>query len=135
MSVESHNRGCKCRKSNCQKKYCECVKGGVFCTSKCSCQGCQNCTPTTGLFRPPKSGTGLRVEDVGSSPRPKLARRLNFENIGDGPLFGSKTAIDLGVSASEMKTKFSFLSSSPGPLGPTTPSYERPPVPIFREQA
>lgn len=35
-------RGCNCRNSNCQKKYCECYQHGVECSSKCKCQNCQN---------------------------------------------------------------------------------------------
>ena len=33
---------CKCKNSNCLKKYCDCLQNGRFCTSKCKCVNCFN---------------------------------------------------------------------------------------------
>lgn len=33
---------CKCKNSNCQKKYCECFQNRRSCTSKCRCTNCLN---------------------------------------------------------------------------------------------
>ncbi|KAK1287722.1 Protein tesmin/TSO1-like CXC 2 [Acorus calamus] len=41
-TMARHRRGCNCRKSSCQNKYCECFGGGVGCSPCCRCFGCKN---------------------------------------------------------------------------------------------
>jgi len=41
-SEKRHFKGCNCKKSNCQKKYCECYQQGVMCSDLCKCDGCKN---------------------------------------------------------------------------------------------
>ncbi|CAA0821351.1 Protein tesmin/TSO1-like CXC 2 [Striga hermonthica] len=42
-SSARHKRGCKCKKSMCLKKYCECYQQAkVGCSDGCRCEGCQN---------------------------------------------------------------------------------------------
>ena len=48
-----HRRGCKCQRSSCLKRYCECFEAGVACGQHCKCVGCAN---PHGAAPPPKKG-------------------------------------------------------------------------------
>lgn len=39
----AHRKGCRCKRSKCLKKYCECYQAGIPCNEMCQCVGCANC--------------------------------------------------------------------------------------------
>lgn len=43
-SHDKTKRGCNCKKSQCQKKYCECYEAGIKCEEYCKCEDCKNTT-------------------------------------------------------------------------------------------
>ncbi|KAG2486536.1 hypothetical protein HYH03_014837 [Edaphochlamys debaryana] len=50
----AHKKGCRCRRSRCVKKYCECFDARVFCSGSCRCESCLN-MPAGGAAPPPSS--------------------------------------------------------------------------------
>ncbi|PNH10932.1 Protein tesmin/TSO1-like CXC 2 [Tetrabaena socialis] len=47
----AHKKGCRCRRSRCIKKYCECYDAQVFCNAACRCEACRN-MPEGGIAAP-----------------------------------------------------------------------------------
>ena len=42
VHVKTYANGCRCKRSQCQKKYCECFLRSQPCGDKCSCEDCKN---------------------------------------------------------------------------------------------
>jgi len=62
-------QGCKCRRSFCLKKYCECFNHGMKCNGECRCVNCRNqANPGT----PGPGSAGPYVQAQKPSPTPRL---------------------------------------------------------------
>ena len=61
---------CKCRNSNCSKKYCDCFQNGRSCTSKCKCINCMN-----------KKINGNRNKNNGGEKKIKRIRGMKKDKI------------------------------------------------------
>jgi hypothetical protein len=48
-SLLSHSTGCRCKKTACLKKYCECFQAGIHCGNNCKCMDCGNFEGSTDL--------------------------------------------------------------------------------------
>ena len=59
IGVVSHKTGCKCRRSACLKKYCECFHAEVKCSASCRCVGCKNMP--TGSGKPESSSANASM--------------------------------------------------------------------------
>ena len=60
----NHSMGCRCKKSECLKKYCECFQAGVFCAGKCKCKICANYAGSQKLIDKRRKMKDVRGADI-----------------------------------------------------------------------
>ena len=70
---------CKCKNSNCQKKYCECFHNKRTCTSKCRCINCLN--KNNGINKNNNEKKIKRIRGLKNEKIYKLLRKKNKDDI------------------------------------------------------
>ena len=67
---------CKCKNSNCKKKYCDCFQNGRNCTSKCRCINCLNKNTENNR----NNGGVKKIKRIRGIKKEKLNKIINKRN-------------------------------------------------------
>ncbi|KAI3454026.1 hypothetical protein Pfo_010689 [Paulownia fortunei] len=81
-SSARHKRGCKCKKSLCLKKYCECYQANVGCSDGCRCEGCKNVYGQKGEYGTIKDV--LSEEDTNETTDGSIVEKCEMVASGNG---------------------------------------------------
>lgn len=68
-----HARGCRCGRSRCLKKYCECFAAGVQCGANCECTDCGN-------FPGSEELRNILEQQAKTEAQQRYALQLNHQN-------------------------------------------------------
>lgn len=140
-------RGCRCKRSRCLKKYCECYGVGLKCGDNCICEGCQNGNDGGGPSAV-KKGKGTRKTKAKTSQskvvyQPPLVQR----SMPGCPAQGTAPSAQLKVVSTNVtstipiinKTQFKpqpsgrMLASRKPPLSVNIPAPASQPIPVQRD--
>ncbi|KAL7551029.1 hypothetical protein ACHAWF_014238 [Thalassiosira exigua] len=109
---------CRCRKTACLKKYCECYVRGLYCGAACECRGCENVDPAALAKREQEDEGTVESQSDGSEEYKEEDVEGEEE---DGDLRDDDQAEQDSLTAmgnegdeepSEARPKLSFSSSS-----------------------
>jgi hypothetical protein len=80
-TIRELDRGCHCKKTKCEKKYCKCYAGGDKCTKYCTCENCSNMNEELKAIRKRQSDAKLleMEPELRIEPCKELPKNIEFE--------------------------------------------------------
>ncbi|GMH80559.1 hypothetical protein TrVE_jg5246 [Triparma verrucosa] len=94
-SGTNHSTGCRCKKSFCLKKYCECYEANVFCGDKCRCANCANYVGSTRLVERRRKIKDHKGADMAVKAAEEFEREIGGFEKQESPM-GMEILKDLG---------------------------------------